>query len=200
MRVPTRFDWKDGVLVSAGMIATVAALAALRGLGVELETEDGLVHAAVGLGMGGPVLGRRALFGGPVLPEPRPGALASLASILGLLATLLGMLLGLLGVSTLARTFAPAPDFEAKAIARAREVTAQVDGILAGVVPGSPAQRDAEVVAEAKRAAAEQRAEWEANRDHWRTRGGGLTAAGLVLVVLGALAAWWRYPKPAKPS
>ncbi len=190
-----RFDWKDGVLVCAGMIAAVSALVGLRRLGLVIEPDDGIVHAAVLLGMGGPVAARRAVFGAPALPPPRTGPVASLVSIIGLLATLAGLLLGLLGFEGLAGLREAPPDFEGQILADYRKTAAQIDGLLTGVVGGSADERERQLVADAKQAATEALAQWEARRTEQRDRGTGLVGAALILVGLGALASWWRYPR-----
>lgn len=191
-----RFDWKDGLLLSAGMIGAVALLLALKeGLGV--SADDGLVELVVLVAMGGPVAARRALFGWPQLPEPRKGVLASLGSIVGLLATLGGLLLLALGTLQLKDTFGAPPDFEAQALAAYRASGAQIEAALGGLIEGSAEERQRQWGADAREAAAGDRSRWEQERAERRRLGLTLLAVGVALVALGALANYLRYPRPA---
>jgi hypothetical protein len=194
-----RFDWKDGLLLSAGMIVAVALLVALKeGLGV--SADDGLVELVALVAMGGPVAARRAIFGWPRLPEPRKGALASIVSIVGLLATLSGLLVLALGTLHLKDTFAAPPDFEAQALAASRTSGIHVEVVLDGLVEGSAEERERQREADAREAAAAERSRWEQDRADRRRFGFTLLAVGVALVALGALANFLRYPRPAAAS
>jgi len=90
------FDWKDGLLISASLLLTVGSLATLS-QHFDVTISDVIMKFTVFVMIAGPVALRRVVFGAPVLPEPRTGALASIVSMLGLLATIFGMALVVLG-------------------------------------------------------------------------------------------------------
>ena len=180
------FDWKDNLLVCGGMVAGVATVSVLsKALNLTPDADNEGVGALVVLFMVGPSGVRRAVFGNPSLPPPRASPVASLVSIGGLLATLAGMLLLLLTAVDLRKTLGAAPDFEAQA--RAKE--AAESAMLAGLRPVPSAHE------ERVRQLEDQWKQDHGNGVERLFRIGGL---GLLLVALGSLAAWWRYPRSAE--
>lgn len=183
------FDWKDNLLVCAGLILGVAAVAALRvPLALTVGDDDEIVGGLVIALMLGPSALRRAVFGAPKLPAPRSSPVASLVSIVGLFATLAGVALLALVALDAPRAFGSPPDFAAEAKAQLAEVDA-----LVGALPMAKPQGEAEL----ERAKASLRESWAEEQAGRRARILQLGAVGLLLAALGSLAAWWRYPRPA---
>jgi hypothetical protein len=186
------FDWKDGLLVSAGFLAGVALLFLLKTT-LGIDADDGLVELVGLLSIGGPLAGRRAIFGAPELPEPRRGVLPSLMSIAGLLATLFGLLALVAGARNLSSGFHAAPDFEREARAGLQAGHDVLEGALRDVPGVSTDEGRAEFEATVQELATRDREEWASTQGALRERGWGLLGGGALLVALGTLATWARY-------
>lgn len=194
-----KYDWKDSLLFGFGF---VTAIGLLFGVSLYLDVEIGraLTKAAVvGLGFG-PLALRRAIFGAPELPEPRPGALASLMSMIGLFATLLGTACAVTGGVSFAATLRAAPDFEAE-VRKAEASAPRIEITVHGEDPAVSAERDRKRVEDdaafRREQVADERRRWEETRAAGRERDLQLFAFGLGLIAVGTFAAWARYPRQA---
>lgn len=196
-----RFDWKDSLLIALGFVACVALATFIeRAFGIEIEKE--ILQVLVGVTiLGFPAL-RRRFFGEPDLAAPRKGIFYSLLSIVGLLATIFGMaLLAIFGARLLEAPKTP-PDYMSQPAEPIEgldefQVLPNLDGDSAH--DPEQAANDERVFeqfeAEMKAWDDEIYAEWHEQQKYHQKTTRWLTALGLGLVVLGALAAYVRYPR-----
>lgn len=194
------FDWLDGLLFSLGFVLVIGVATTLgRAAGIDVNRGAGrlvlaLVFAPLGL--------RRVLFGAPVLPEPRPGALGSLLSIVGLLASLFGAGALALGGWGLVGVVETPPDFVGQAATYRTEARDRFrfEVRLSNETPAQRAEREAhaaqEEVAAVRRHAADLEQEWQRARAERLQKSTWLALVGAALSGFGSLLLWLRYPRP----
>lgn len=101
-----RFDWIDLILFAFGFVTTIGLAIAVREVGVSVGS-GAIGTSALGLSFA-PIAIRRAIFGAPMLPPPKTGALWSACSIVSGVSVLLGVGILALSVIPVGRALDPA--------------------------------------------------------------------------------------------
>jgi len=204
---PTRdglkLDWIDAILFAVVFVGGISIIVVLEGTTGESESyAEGVLLSVVGT-----FSLRRMIFGAPVLPEPRPGVIWRLLSVLGLFTVLGGAVVFAFSASSLMSANADPPDFVIQA-SEAQKTATDFSELRALInapkneTEGQRAQRLArEEEEEAQRrvervakGAALREADWQDGRQRLKSRSYKSAALGLLLIILGAGCLRVRYP------